>query len=193
MSLFFAFALQLALQYTPRLSGIMANELTFILFFIFSYHLSASPLDIYDVTEEEKIIKLIKGLFNKGSQYSNNSINNEAQYNILDEFNDESTENDVVVKEDIQNKYCNKKVISVYLLIFYVLFFLVILLILFLKPFPYSKSYTIIGTFLNIYKDYQNSTMVFLPKNGYNYARKYIKKSGFNLLMRIIPKLKKIW
>ena len=109
MSLFFAFALQLALQYTPRLSGIMANELTFILFFIFSYHLSASPLDLYDVTEEDKIIKLIKSLFNKDSEYSNNSINNEAQYNILDEFNDESTENDVVVKEDIQNKYCNKK------------------------------------------------------------------------------------
>ena len=67
----------------------------------------------------------------------------------------------------------------VYLLFFYCLYFLVILLVLFLKPYPFSKTYTSLGTFLNIYEDYQNSTMVFIPMNAYNYAKKSIKETDY--------------
>ena len=52
MSLLFAFILQVFLQFSPRLGSILGNIAVFILFFIFSYHLSASPLDLYDVTDE---------------------------------------------------------------------------------------------------------------------------------------------
>ena len=78
MSLFFAFALQLVLQFTPRLSPIFGNILVFAFFFIFSFHLSISPLDLYDVSQEDKIIKLIKILFKKESESETNSINDDV-------------------------------------------------------------------------------------------------------------------
>ena len=70
--------------------------------------------------------------------------------------------------------------IPVYLLFFYCLYFLIILLVLFFKPYPFSKSYTATGIFLNIYSDYKNSMMVFMPYNTYNYARKKIKETDFD-------------
>ena len=49
---------------------------------------------------------------------------------------------------------------------------------MFLKPYPFSKTYTVRGTFFNIYNNSQNSSMIFYPFNiGYNYAKKNIKKS----------------
>ena len=182
LSLFFAFILQLVLQYTPRLSEIIGNIMVFVLFFIFSFHISASPLDLYEINPEEKIIPSIKGLFKKESEDENDSINHEEEkYKIMDELvDDDINNNDLKTSSKKTNKYLNTKNRSVYLLLFYLLYFLVILLILFLKPFPYSKSYTVNGVFLNIYKDIENSTMVFMPfGGGYNYAKKYIKESDY--------------
>ena len=182
LSLFFAFILQLALQYTPRLSEIIGNIMVFVLFFIFSFHLSVSPLDLYEINPEEKIIPLIKGLFKKKSEVEDDIINNEDEKNniIVELTGDDINNNDLKNYPKKTNKYLNKKNISVYLLLFYFVYFLIILLVLFLKPFPYSKSYTVLGVFLNIYKDKENSTMVFMPFiGGYNYAKKYIKESDY--------------
>ena len=181
MSLFFAFLIQLVLQYTPRLTPIQGNLMVFALFFIFSFHLSSSPLDLYDISQEDKIIKWIKILFKTDSDKSN--INNDAEYNIIDELlEDEEHKGSISSSKKInnKNKYTNKKMIPVYLLFFYCLYFLIILLVLFLKPYPFSKSYTAAGIFLNIYSDYKNSMMVFIPGNGYNYAKKNIEKTNYN-------------
>ena len=179
MSLFFAFFLQFVLQFSPRLNPIIGNLVVFVFFFIFSYHISASPLDLYDITKEDKIIKLIKNFFKKNSEDLNESINNDEQYDIMDELIEEENNNNSKTNNS-KNKHCNKKYLPVYLLFFYLLYILVILLTLFLKPFPYSKSYTIIGAFLNVYTDAQNSTMIFMPYNSYNYPKKYIKESGLS-------------
>jgi hypothetical protein len=180
MSLIFAFMLQLFLQFSIRLEELLSNIFVFILFFIFSFHITASPLDIYDVTQEDKIIGLIKGLFKK--EENNDEVNNnEVVYNI----NDELIDNENIEKPpSISTKEKNKplKNMPVYLLFFYLLYFISILLVLFLKPYPFDKSYTVIGDFFNIYTDTQNSTMIFSPFNGYNYAKKYAKKNSLNFI-----------
>ena len=81
MSLFFAVFLQLALQFSPKLgNSILSNLLIFALFFIFSYYMSASPLDLYNVTEENEILGLMKNIFAKdsNSNLDDMSINNET-------------------------------------------------------------------------------------------------------------------
>ena len=183
LSLLFAFILQVLMQYTTRMGEIIGNIIVFVLFFTFSFHISSSSLDLYDVTEEkEKIIDLIKNMFKKNSNNESNSLNDDNQYNIIDELIDECEDEGETKPIKRKNKYLNKKLIPVYLLFFYLLYSLVLLLILLLKPYPYSSSYTVRGVFFNIYKDYQNSTMVFLPYNGYNYAKKYIKQSDFKFV-----------
>ena len=180
MSLILAFMMQLFLQFSIRLEGLLSNIFVFILFFIYSFHITASPLDIYDITQEDKIIGLIKGLFKK--EENNDEVNNnEVVYNI----NDELIDNENIEKPpSISTKEKNKplKNMPVYLLFFYLLYFISILLVLFLKPYPFDKSYTVIGDFFNIYTDMQNSTMIFSPFNGYNYAKKYAKKNGLNFI-----------
>ena len=186
MSLFFAFIIQLLLQYTPRLSPILGNIFVFTFFFIFSYHLSSSPLDLYDVSQEEKIIKLIKILFKKDSDRTiSDTDTNSLKFNIIDEVLEDEEQKASISssssqKINIKNKFMNKKMIAVYLLFFYCLYFLIILLVLFFKPYPYSKSYTVTGIFFNIYSDYKNSMMVFMPYVGYNYAKKNIKETDYD-------------
>ena len=181
MSLFFAFSLQLVLQYSTRFnSSILGNIIIFVLFFIFSYHLSTSPLDFYDVTQENKITDLIKILFSKESDDAiSTSINNEENYNIMDELVDDEEEKTSTKSARITNKYFNRKIIAVYLLFFYILFLIALLLALFLMPFPFSKTFTLTGEFRNIYTDYENSTMMFAPYANKNYPRKYIRESGY--------------
>jgi hypothetical protein len=171
------------MQYTTRMGDFIGNIIVFVLFFIFSFHISSSALDLYDVTEEkEKIIDLIKNIFKKNHNNENNSLNDDIQYNIIDELVDEGEVEGETKSIKIRNKYCNKKLIPAFLLFFYLLYILVLLLILLLKPYPYSSTYTVRGVFFNIYKDYQNSTMIFLPYHGYNYAKKFIKKSNYNFV-----------
>ena len=179
MSLLFAFILQMLLQFSPRLGSILGNILIFVLFFIFSFHLSASPLDLYDVTEENKIIGLIKDFFSKDSDIN---LDIEMVYHdnsIKDDLVDDQDEKRTIKSEKIENKYFNRKVIAIYLLFFYILFIIVIFLVLLLKPYPFSKTFTIGGNFKNVYTDYENSTMMFGPYNPSNYAKKNIKQSGY--------------
>ena len=188
MSLFFAFDIQVAMQYTTRLSDISGNIIIFSLYFIFSYHLAVSPLDLYEIPEDEKILDLIKGLFKKEKNINrslNDSEENEAFYSIVDELVDEVESKSTLSSIKLKNKYCNKKIIPVYLLLFYIIYILTLILIIFFKPSPFSKSYTVRGTFFNIYKDSQNSSMIFLPNyNGYNYAQKHIKDSKYKSKFR---------
>ena len=180
MSLFFALLLQLALQFSQKLGNLLGNLLVFILFFIFSYHMSASPLDLYDVTEENKIIGLMKNFFSKDSNTNldNEIINKEGS--IHDELIDEQEEKISIKSGKEVNKYFNRKVIAIYLLFFYILYIIVLLLVLFLIPYPFSKTFTLVGIFKNVYTDYENSTMMFIPAIKSNYPRKYIKESGYD-------------
>ena len=131
LSLLFAFILQVLMQYTTRMGDFIGNIIVFVLFFIFSFHISSSALDLYDVTEEkEKIIDLIKNIFKKNLNNENNSLNDDIQYNIIDELVDEGEAEGETKSIKIKNKYCNKKLIPVFLLFFYLLYILVLLLIL---------------------------------------------------------------
>ena len=179
MSLFFAFLLQLSLQFSTRLrNSILGNLLIFALFFIFSYHMSASPLDLYNVTKENKITGLIKKMFDKDtdSNIEDMSINNES---IKDDLIDDTAEKISIKSEKIENKYFNRKVIAIYLLLFYLIYIIFLLIALFLIPYPFSKTFTLAGEFKNIYTDYENSTMMFMPYTNKNYPRKFIKQSGY--------------
>ena len=179
MSLFFAFLLQVALQYSTRLnSSLLGNMLDFILFFIFSYHLSTSPLDLYDVTKENKITGLMKNFFSKDSNNLDNTSINDLN-SIKDDLIDEQEEKISIKSDKVVNKYLNRKVIAIYLLFFYILYFIVLLLVLFLIPYPFCKTFTLTGRFKNIYTDYENSTMMFYPFINRNYPRKYIKQSDY--------------
>lgn len=181
-SLIFAFVLPVIMQYTTRMGELIGNILVFALFFVFSFHLSVSALDLYDVTQEkEKLWEIIKNIFKKGFKNTIIGLNDDKQCNILDELVDDESAGSSKSKK-ITNIYCNQKTIPVYISFFYFLYFLVLLLILFLKPYPYSSNYTLPGVFFNIYDDYQNSTMIFYPSQGYNYAKKYIKESGYTFI-----------
>ena len=179
MSLLFAFILQILLQFSPRLGSILGNIAVFILFFIFSYHLSASPLDLYEVTEEKKIMGLIKDFFSKDA---NNNLDNEVinhDDSLKDDLIDDQDEKKSIKSEKVINKYFNRKFIAIYLLFFYILFIIVIFLVLLLKPYPFSKTFTLGGTFKNVYTDYENSTMMFGPNTPSNYAKKNLEQSGY--------------
>ena len=180
MSLFFALILQLILQISQRFQNLLGNILIFVLLFIFSYHMSASPLDLYDVTEENKITGLMKNFFSKDS---NTNLDNEVINNsivIKDDLIDEQEDKITIKSEKLSNKHFNRKVIAIYLLLFYILYIIVLLLVLFLIPYPFSKTFTLAGTFKNVYTDYENSTMMFIPDIKSNYPRKYIKESGYD-------------
>ena len=179
-SLFFAVIIQICMQYTTRLSEIFGNILIFMIYFIFSYNISISPLDLYEIPEDEKIIDLFKKFFNffkKEEKERNSSLFFDNKYNInyiKDELIDER--DSISSKSSKFIKYFNKNYIPLYLLFFYLLYFLILLLILFLKPYPYSSNYVLRGAFYNIYTSPNNSKMIFLPFNGYNYAKKNIKE-----------------
>ena len=179
MSLFFAFLLQVALQYSTRLGkSILGNIFIFALFFIFSYHMSASPLDLYNVTEENKITGLMKNFCSKDSNNLENNFNNNRS-SINDELIDDQSEKISIKSDKTINKYFNRKVVAIYLLFFYILYIIVLLLVLFFIPYPFSKTFTLTGRFKNVYTDYENSTMMFSPIINRNYPRKYIKESGY--------------
>ena len=117
MSIFFALLIQLALQFLTRLNiVILGNVIVFVFFFIFSYHISVSSLDLYDVTQEDKISDLIKILFSKDSNISSEtSFNNDNEFNILDDLVDEKAEKKSNKSAKITNKYFKRKIIAVYL------------------------------------------------------------------------------
>ena len=177
MSLFFAFLLQIFMQYTTRFSEFIGNLVLFCLFFIFSFHISVSPLEFNIVIEEKNVYQLIEDVFrNNDNQITNEDsryLNNDVDYNI----NDEIGRNTLQPKN---NRFCNKKIIPFYLMVIYIGFPLILLLILFFKPYPYSKDYTVRGRFFHLIRDNNDSSMVFITENGYNYAKKNIKKSKFS-------------
>jgi hypothetical protein len=153
---------------------LLTNLLIFLVFFIFSYHISASPLDLHEIPENQKLKDLIIYFF-KRDKINYNSLDNDEPGNIISDLLDDSPE-----KTSSKNRFCDKMFIPVYLFFIYILYFITLLLILFLKPYPFSKSYILTGHFLNVYNDSQNSTMIFHPHyGGFNYAKKHIMESEF--------------
>ena len=95
------------MQFSPRLGSILGNIAVFILFFIFSYHLSASPLDLYDVTEENSMFGLMKDFFSKDANINldNEVINHIGS--ITDDLIDDQDEKKSIKSEKVVNKYFN--------------------------------------------------------------------------------------
>jgi hypothetical protein len=174
ISLIFGVIIQVLMQMTSGYPELLTNLLIFLVFFIFSYHISASPLDLHEIPENEKLKDLIIFFF-KRDKINYNSLDNDEPGNIISDLLDDSPE-----KTSSKNRFCDKMFIPVYLFFIYILYFITLLLILFLKPYPFSKSYILTGHFLNVYNDSQNSTMIFHPHyGGFNYAKKHIMESEF--------------
>ena len=190
MSLFFAFLIDIFMQYTVRFNELIGNIVLFAIFFIFSYHITLSPLEFNNIEEEIKFLELIHIIFKKKNrddkkEYLNS--NSDSKCNINDEIN-----NNIDNKSN-SFKFFDKKYIPFYLMIIYILYPIILLLIFFLKAYPYSKEYTVRGSFYNIFKENEtSSSMVFLPSIGYNYAKKYIEESEFKNNFREIQNISEI-
>jgi hypothetical protein len=121
------------MQMTSGYPELLTNLLIFLVFFIFSYHISASPLDLHEIPENEKLKDLIIYFF-KRDKINYNSLDNDEPGNIISDLLDDSPE-----KTSSKNRFCDKMFIPVYLFFIYILYFITLLLILFLKPYPFSK------------------------------------------------------
>ena len=177
MSLLFSFSIQILMQYTTRFDDLIGNLIIFIVYFIFSYHVSVSPLEFNEINDDINLLAIIKDSF-KGEK--KNEEKDYLNYNINNENNNE-IENENKSSDSLCRKICKKQLIIVYLMIIYILYPIILLIILFLKQYPYSKNYTIRGRFFNIFRENQNySSMIFATNNGYNYAKKYIKKTNYD-------------
>lgn len=178
MSLYFASLIQIFMQYTTRFKEIIGNLIIFFLFFIFSYHISVSPLEFHDISEDNEILKSIYKIINRFK------VNNEVDEDqIFDSFIKNSGGRDSDNIQDMpDNKVFDKKYIHVILMFLYVLYPFILLLILIFKPYPFSKDYTVRGAFLNVFRENQKySSMIFNPfYGGYKYAKNYIKKTDYN-------------
>ena len=177
MSLFFAFLLQIFMQYTTRFNELLGNLLSFIIFFIFSFHISVSPLELNNILDKNEISKSVHNLLVYIDDRSSNEENQYGKPNLEYNINDEAGRN--TLKEKIF-KCSNEDLIPLFLKVIYILYPLILLIILFFKPYPYSKNYTVRGRFFHVIKKNNDSTMIFLTTNGYNYAKKNIKKSKFS-------------
>ena len=173
MSLFFAFLIQIFMQYTTRFSEIIGNLFVFIIFFIFTYHLSVSPLEFHEIEEKVDVVKSLNSLLLNMRETKIQEYLNESGDNINNSFRDENS------SVNSSNKYFKMKYFPNYLIIFNLFYFIVLFLVLLLKFEPYSKDYTVRGIFLNVFKNKQSSNMIFATYNGYNYAKKNLEKSKF--------------
>ena len=173
MSLLFAFLIQIFMQYTTRFSEIIGNLFVFIMFFIFSYHLSVSPLEFHEFEEKVDVVKSLNSLLLSMRETKIQEYLNESGENINSSFGEGNS------STNSSNKYFKKKYFPNYLIIFNLFYFVVLFLVLFLKFEPYSKDYTVRGIFLNVFKNKQSSNMIFATYNGYNYAKKNLEKSKF--------------
>ena len=156
MSLFFSNLLNVFMQYTTRFSELLGTFVLFILFFIFSYHISVSPLEFIQISKDKEIIKVA------------------GEYKSLNKDNKIKKEKE---KESFIN-YNNKSSGSNLTLI-YLIYIIILNIILYCKPYPYSKDYTIRGIFLHVIRDNNDSSLLMLTSNGYNYAKKFLEKSNF--------------
>ena len=174
MSLLLSELTQVFMQYTPRMPELSGNLLAFSLFFIFSYHMSVSPLEFNDITEEFDIRRELKNVFSQAKE-ENHIVNNDLDDNANETLNDLS--NNLI--DNKNNKKCNKQLIQLILMILYVAYPIILLIILFLKSYPFSKDYVLKGYFFNVFKENitSSSSMIFVPGIGYKYAEKNIKNS----------------
>ena len=155
MSLFFTVLLQVFTQYTTRFNELLGNFVLFALFFIFSYHISVSPLEFTKFIIKKEILNITE---------ENEPLNKEKNSNIKD--------NKINKEKEILNNYDFPLTFIIYIIFLNI--------ILYLKPYPYSKDYTIRGRFLHVIRDNNDSTMIFHTTNGYNYAKKNLEKSNFS-------------
>ena len=142
------------MQFTPRLKGIIADISMHFFYFLFAIHASIPGLSL---TSEQFIneIKINSVLIDKKNK---------------NEKEDKSQKNNEKIKEyHLFDKF----------LIFYPIF---LILILIFKEYPFSKNYTNIGEFLNVYegtKQNNSSELIFFHYKGKNYIEKYIKNKNF--------------
>ncbi len=144
------------MQFTPRLKGIIADISMHFFYFIFAIHASIPGLSL---TSEQFIneIEIEKGI---NSNILNKENKNEKEY----EF------------EKNNEKIKNKKYF--YFIIFYPI---VLIFILIVKDYPFSKNYTNICQFLNVYegtKQNNSSELIFFYSKGKKYIEKHIKNSN---------------
>ena len=173
MSLFFAFLIQIFMQYTTRFSEIIGNIVVFIMFFIFSYHISVSSLEFHQIEEKIDVVKSLNNLLLNMRETKRQEYLNESGDNINGSLIEENE------SVNSSNKYFKIKYFPNYLIFFNLFYFIVLLLVLLLKFEPYSKDYTVRGIFLNVFKNKQRSNLIFATYNGYNYAKKNLEKSKF--------------
>ena len=162
MSLFFSVLLDVFMQYTTRFNELLGSLIIFFLFFIFSYHISVSPLEFNEVIEDQDLKNLT-------DEYK--PLNKELDDKIRDnKFGKEKTKISNINHNNKQNSH---------LTLFYISYIIILNIILYLKPYPYSKDYVIRGRFLHVIRNNSDSSLLFLTSNGYNYAKKYLEKSNF--------------
>ena len=163
MSLFFSTLLNVFMQYTSRFNELLGTFVLFVLFFIFSYHISVSPLEFSQIYKDKDIIKVTE-------EYK--PLNNDL------DFKNKVNKNSKEIEKKSYINYNNKSNDS-NLIFIYILYIIILNIILYCKPYPYSKDYTIRGIFLHVIRDNNDSSMLFLTSNGYNYAKKYLEQSNF--------------
>ena len=187
MSLILCIIIDIFLQYAPRLgSEFLGNIFCFCLFYIYTYHISISPLDFYEI-DNKKVIKNDNEIDENKKTKSSEAIYN---VNLID--NEIEENNDIDMEKNIkeylnEDKFGNKvkiffktKIIPNILLIICIIFPIIILIILFSVPYPYSENYTACGNFFHFFQeDEAISKMVYIPYNGYDYSKSNLEKSSF--------------
>ena len=202
MSLLFAFVNILFMQFSRLMPLFLGNVAIFLMFFIFTYHLSISPLELsgefIDDKDKDKDKDKIGGLLYIGLD------DNDSMNNMLDVVNknnatelgniNESDNNDSNHLREKRKIINFKKIIPYLDIIIYIISILIILIIILFKPYPYTKEFTLPGTFFNVFKENEtNSKMIFYPyNNNYKYPKKYIKKYYKNYKEENIENLLKI-
>jgi len=173
MSLLFAFLIQILMQFTTRLSEIFGNLVVFIMLFIFSFHLSFSPLEFHEIEEKDDAEKSLNSFFLSKQETKKQEYLNEVNNSINEQLRKENA------YVNLLNKCLKMENSPNYLIIFNLVYFTVLFFVLLLKFEPYSKDYVVKGIFLNVFKNKNNSNMIFATDNGYNYAKKNLEKSKF--------------
>ena len=157
MSLLFSIVIQVIMQYTTRFTDIIGNIVSYLVFFLFTSHLSLSPLDLYRFDNDVKRVSLLEGEINE-------------EKNIEEKNNEEAHEKNVKSKPKL----------DIITMMIYIAFPVLVLSILFIIENPYSKNYIVRGTFFNLFTSPDKSKLIFHATNGYNYAKENVEKSKFS-------------
>ena len=158
LSFNFSLSISIFMQFTPRLKGIIADISMNFFYFIFAIHVSVPGLSLIS---DQFIYK--------------NEIKNNLQQ-IKKKENEEKKNNKIINESLLSSNKAKNYQSKIYL--FYFVYPIVLIFILIFKDYPFSKNYTNIGEFLNIYegtKENNSSELLFFYSKGKNYIEKNIK------------------